>query len=323
MPVTPTYPGVYIQEVPSGVRTITGVSTSIAAFLGRARQGPIDHPVRILSYADFVRAFGEPHAQSDLADSVRLFFVNGGTDCYVIRLAHGAQAAAVTLYTLAGHPVLTVTATAAGAWGNTVRLEVSYDTAFPDDTFHLRVIHEAGGQVVASEDHLNLTMNPLAPRFAPAFVTQSSVLVDVALDSGTWGDPSDFTTPSDYNDLANSYPGFSQSRRPLGVVADVQSTLDGLINATAPDTPRHRFEISVDESAYVPVDLAPWPTATINGATLGDIEDHFKDRIETAVGAVAPGTTVDCEFVTVGDARNMLTITATSGDQASVRVRTT
>jgi phage tail sheath protein FI len=35
MPIQPTYPGVYIQEVPSGVRTITGVSTSIGAFFGR------------------------------------------------------------------------------------------------------------------------------------------------------------------------------------------------------------------------------------------------------------------------------------------------
>ena len=42
MPVTPTYPGVYIQEIPSGVRTITGVATSITALLGKARRGPIN-----------------------------------------------------------------------------------------------------------------------------------------------------------------------------------------------------------------------------------------------------------------------------------------
>ena len=39
MPITPTYPGVYIEEVPSGVRTITGVATSITAFIGRALRG--------------------------------------------------------------------------------------------------------------------------------------------------------------------------------------------------------------------------------------------------------------------------------------------
>ena len=38
MPATLTYPGVYIEEVPSGVRTITGVATSITAFVGRAKK---------------------------------------------------------------------------------------------------------------------------------------------------------------------------------------------------------------------------------------------------------------------------------------------
>ena len=33
MPIAPTFPGVYIEEVSSGVRTITGVATSVAAFV--------------------------------------------------------------------------------------------------------------------------------------------------------------------------------------------------------------------------------------------------------------------------------------------------
>ena len=44
MPAALTYPGVYIQEIPSGVRTITGVATSITAFVGRAAAGPTDEP---------------------------------------------------------------------------------------------------------------------------------------------------------------------------------------------------------------------------------------------------------------------------------------
>jgi len=39
MPITPTYPGVYIEEIPSGVRTIIGVATSITAFVGAAHAG--------------------------------------------------------------------------------------------------------------------------------------------------------------------------------------------------------------------------------------------------------------------------------------------
>ena len=62
MPVALSYPGVYIEEVPSGVRTITGVATSITAFVGRALRGPVDSdeksPARIFSFADFERIFG-------------------------------------------------------------------------------------------------------------------------------------------------------------------------------------------------------------------------------------------------------------------------
>ena len=58
MPITPTYPGVYIEEVPSEVRTIAGVSTSIAAFIGFFRRGPLDAPVRIFNMGDFQREFG-------------------------------------------------------------------------------------------------------------------------------------------------------------------------------------------------------------------------------------------------------------------------
>src|SRR5205085_11909750 len=58
MPAPRTYPGVYVEEIPSGVRTIVGVSTSIAAFIGRALSGPVHQPVTINSYGDFERIFG-------------------------------------------------------------------------------------------------------------------------------------------------------------------------------------------------------------------------------------------------------------------------
>ena len=59
MPLQLTSPGVYIQEVSSGVRTIAGVATSVAAFVGAAPRGPINKATRIYSFADFERAFGD------------------------------------------------------------------------------------------------------------------------------------------------------------------------------------------------------------------------------------------------------------------------
>lgn len=90
MPVQPSYPGVYVQEVPSAVRPIDGVGTSIAAFVGRTARGPANDPQRCLDYEAFAGLFGTAAAGlSDLPWAVRLFFENGGADCYALRIAPG------------------------------------------------------------------------------------------------------------------------------------------------------------------------------------------------------------------------------------------
>src|SRR5712691_7428146 len=91
MPVTPTYPGVYIEEIPSGVRPITGVATSIAAFVDYFRRGPIDTAVQVLSLADFEREFGGLNALSEASYAVQQFFVNGGSQAWIIRVGKTAS----------------------------------------------------------------------------------------------------------------------------------------------------------------------------------------------------------------------------------------
>jgi phage tail sheath protein FI len=88
MPVTPTYPGVYIEEIPSGVRTITGVATSITAFIGRALRGPVNEAVTINSFADFERRFGGLWVDSTMSYAVRDFYLNGGSQAIIVRLFH-------------------------------------------------------------------------------------------------------------------------------------------------------------------------------------------------------------------------------------------
>ncbi len=88
MPVAVSYPGVYIEEVPSGVRTITGVATSITAFIGRALRGPTDDAITINSYGDFEHIFGGLMVQSTLGYAVRDFYLNGGSQAIIVRLYH-------------------------------------------------------------------------------------------------------------------------------------------------------------------------------------------------------------------------------------------
>ena len=104
MPIAPTYPGVYIQEIPSGVRTITGVATSITAFVGRAATGPTDTAALINSYADYERQFGGLSPISPMSFAVRDFYLNGGSQAIIVRLYHSTaqQAAEDTAGAVAG-----------------------------------------------------------------------------------------------------------------------------------------------------------------------------------------------------------------------------
>ena len=86
VPVTLTAPGVYVEEIPSGVRTITGVATSLTAFIGRTRHGPINSPAPIYSFGDFERQFGGLAVDYPLTYAVRDFFLNGGGQAIIVRL---------------------------------------------------------------------------------------------------------------------------------------------------------------------------------------------------------------------------------------------
>jgi hypothetical protein len=82
MPVAVSYPGVYIEEIPSGVRTIVGVATSITAFLGTAEKGPVNVATTLTSFGDYQRTFGgfgkAGRGPYPMYYAVRDFFLNGG-----------------------------------------------------------------------------------------------------------------------------------------------------------------------------------------------------------------------------------------------------
>lgn len=115
MPVQPTYPGVYIEEIPSGVRTITGVATSITAFIGRAQRGETNKAITINSFGDFERIFGGLWLHSRLGFPVRDFYLNGGSQAIIIRLFHSpfANATERTKAEAAAQAVATVAKAAA------------------------------------------------------------------------------------------------------------------------------------------------------------------------------------------------------------------
>jgi phage tail sheath protein FI len=183
MPVTPTYPGVYIEEVPSGVRTIMGVATSITAFIGRALRGPTDEPTTINSYAEFERVFGGLWIYSAMSYAVRDFFQNGGSQAIIIRLYNtdtsvGAQPAkaVVKLSNLnlqAVHP---------GAWGNELRVRVDNkvrpSVAGEDGTL-LFNLYIRDGNTGAIEEFRNVSLESNHKRQVDKVLSNESKLVRI------------------------------------------------------------------------------------------------------------------------------------------------
>jgi len=95
----PTYlsPGVYVEEVEAGSRPIEGVGTAVAAFVGFAAQGPFNTATLVSNWGQFVKTFGDFVEDCYLAQSVYGYFLNGGGNCYVVRIGgargDGTQAA--------------------------------------------------------------------------------------------------------------------------------------------------------------------------------------------------------------------------------------
>ncbi len=120
-------PGVYVEDVPSMIKPIAGVGTSIAAFVGNVDSGidmPVvpgtnpetnyplaagNKPVKITSWENFKKNFGDFETEnSELAHAVYGFFNNGGTTCWVVRVLKAADDATADEYEAALNTLKTI-----------------------------------------------------------------------------------------------------------------------------------------------------------------------------------------------------------------------
>jgi len=161
------HPGVYVQEVPSAVRPIQGVSTSTAAFIGAADKGPIPgtvlpngrmaQPVMVTSFTEYQRQFGGFRRDSFLSYAAQAFFSNGGQRLYIVRVAvtstssppvQAAQRAASP-----GAFPLRVSALSEGVWGNSISLSIRPSSTPDPSNFKLLVYYDPGSGPVIVETY--------------------------------------------------------------------------------------------------------------------------------------------------------------------------
>jgi uncharacterized protein len=202
MPVTTTYPGVYIEELPSGVHTIAGVATSIAAFAGWAAQGSVTEASMVLSWSDFNNQFGGLDSRSLLGYAVSQFFTNGGQQAYIVRLAWtDAATAAVTVGTAPN--TITVNAQNPGAWANSYGIAIK-NQAGSTNRFRLQVVYVPQGAttetVVESFENLGITTPDPQGRYVVDVINNGSNFITInpqtGIGTGATTPPANTTPPS-------------------------------------------------------------------------------------------------------------------------------
>ncbi len=175
------HPGVYVEEVSSGVKPIEGVGTSTAAFIGITAKGVPNKATFITNWSEFVRKFGYLIPGSYLPYAVQQFFSNGGKRCYVVRVLSDAASRPATVDIPsrqtggAPRPALRVTALGNGGWGNS--LSVLIDDAGGDPTRNFRVVVFNEGEVVELFD--NLSMDPGADNYVETEINEASEFIAV------------------------------------------------------------------------------------------------------------------------------------------------
>ncbi len=199
MPVAVSYPGVYVEELPSGVRTITGVATSITAFVGRAATGT-DEPTTINSFGDFERRFGSLDPAYPMSYSVRDFFQNGGAQAVIVRLYKNS--AGTNEYAKIALTNLDLVAASRGTSANALRVriddKVSADIATryglaSADLFNLTVRSSTTG---AMETFVNVTMKESPRRIDRVLANESALLRVATSPLGTSVPPKHTDTPA-------------------------------------------------------------------------------------------------------------------------------
>lgn len=197
-------PGVYVQETLNPVQSVVGPnSDSYGAFIGPNDRGPVSTPTLVTSWSQYVTLFGQWNttASNDLPIAVYMFFANGGSACYVVRVTAGSPVAALrNLNDRAGTPVATLRLSAknVGTWGNELNVSVSDSTT--TGLFDITIYEGGSTSAEIVERFTDLSMVSTNTRYAPNVINNSSNYV-VALDlasatTGTNKNPAVITNQS-------------------------------------------------------------------------------------------------------------------------------
>lgn len=295
--MTHTYPGVYITELPSPVHPITGVATSVAAFVGYTPRGIDNRAQAIFSFADFERLYGGLASDSELSYAVAQFYQNApGQQAYVVRVPKTPKPATPPPVAAASVEFggLTFTSRSAGAWANG-NLLIDVDQAAPvdltsdPDAFNLTVTNLTDG---TTEYFPNVTSDTSKTNYVGTVVNDvdhGSLLVSVS------GTPT--VTPLSATGLVGSAITADQVITGLGGSATAASTDDsyGFMFSTS-----HPAHSSI--SAKLPLLVTVFASDVPIPKSLSGLAAQLQQALNRALAtAPVPGASVQCSLTSVLD----------------------
>ena len=300
-----SYPGVYVEEVSSGVRPIESAGTSTAAFVGLAEKGPDDEAMRITSWIEYEKHYGLYINEGYLPESVLQFFNNGGRQCYIVRITRpDARIANVTVANRAATPAsgIIFSAKNKGVWGNRLYLQIENGSADPGNTFKISIRKQEDADVVPDdflnipplEVHDNLSMNPDDPsKFVTNVLSQRSALIDAEVHASN---------------------------------TNVQQGLHrGGLNTSLPLGDNRNFQINVDYDGWHLIEL---PDSIATSEDLSEIASAIATAVQALEAHKKKASTPDeafrsftCSAETVGTEQRLFLQSGTARIGSSVRIQ--
>jgi len=310
MATAPTYPGVYIEEIPSGVHPIMGVATSIAAFVDFFPRGAMNTAVQVFSFGSFAREFGGLDDRSEASYAIQQFFLNGGMQAWVVR---AASAAATTLNGALTAGATSIPVADASAFAPSGSLVIEAEVVLYDgidqstNTFENCVRGAAGTTGAAHSNNRPVTQ---APTKASVIAKDgvgggaATALTITASSEGTWGNnlraSIDYgTTTANRFNLTISEIAVSGGRP---TVLRQEQFLELSMNPLSP-----QFVETIVNSASALVTVAasgsnlPAATGTLGGATpTFPVSAPLKVNVSFVPNADGSGTAVNVNDVDLG-----------------------
>jgi len=167
-----------LAQLNRDLHAIDGVTTGIAAFIGRTLKGPVSRPLTVKSFSEFQQRFGGLWQPSPLSYAVEQFFENGGREARIVRVVNGARPPTLSLPAAGG--TLTLVALNPGS-REYLRASVDYDglAALDVDRFNLVVqrVRTPGSELVEDQEiYRRLTVTPGSERFVTDALLQSGLV---------------------------------------------------------------------------------------------------------------------------------------------------